>query len=61
MWTDLAKESQYLSGLVKKTSPDFIMITGDSFSSANQTTVTTLWSLVDSWKIPWAFVYRKPR
>jgi hypothetical protein len=57
MWTDLTKESQYLSGLVKKTSPDVIMITGDSFSSANATTVDTLWSLVDSWKIPWAFVY----
>jgi hypothetical protein len=57
MWTDLEKQSAYLTALVKKASPDFIMITGDSFSSANQTTVTTLWSLVDRWKIPWAFVF----
>jgi len=55
--TDYAKEKAYLTYLVQKADPDFIMATGDSFLSANATTVNVLWDLFDSWKIPWAFVY----
>jgi len=55
--TDYAKEKAYLTYLVTKADPDFIVATGDSFLSANATTVNTLWDLFDSWKIPWTFVY----
>lgn len=55
--TDFKREDAYLTALVVKANPDVIMITGDSFLIANQTTVNHLWSLVDSWKVPWAFTY----
>ena len=55
--TDIAFQSAYLTSIVDYAKPDFIMATGDQFLGANEATVNTLYSLFDSWKIPWSLTW----
>jgi hypothetical protein len=55
--TDMVKQSAYLTAVVQAAGPDLIMITGDSTLTANEEIANTLYDLVESWKIPYAFMW----
>lgn len=54
--TDIAHESTFLSKTVEYASPDLIVITGDSLLNASKTIAETLFSLIDSWQIPYYYI-----
>jgi predicted MPP superfamily phosphohydrolase len=55
--TDMVKQSAYLTAVKNATTPDLIMITGDSTLTANEEIANTLYDLIDSWQIPYAFMW----
>jgi hypothetical protein len=55
--TDLSKQSKYLTAVKEAAHPDLIMITGDSTLTANEEIANTLYDLIDSWQIPYAFMW----
>ncbi len=55
--TDVRKESRFLTASVNYASPDLIMVTGDSLLNATKGVANTLFSLFDSWSIPYYFLF----
>lgn len=61
--TNYAVEEAYIKKVIEQAKAfsggtlDLIMITGDLFLTANQSTVQHLFNLLDSFDIPWGFTY----
>ena len=60
--TNIKEASAFLENTVKVAKErsghiDLIEITGDSLLVANKKIATTLYDLIDSWNIPWAFTF----
>ena len=55
--TDFAKQSEYLTAIVKLAKPNLIMVTGDSTLNANKEIADKLYDLIDSWKIPYGITW----
>lgn len=60
--TNIKEASAYLSNTIKVAKEraghiDLLEITGDSLLVANKKIATTIYDLIDSWDIPWAFTF----
>lgn len=55
--TDMKAQSAYLTALVEYAKPDCLMITGDSLLDATKDIATRLYSLIDSFNIPYGVTY----
>lgn len=55
--TNIKHEGEFLTHSVKYADPDLIVITGDSLLNASKGVVDSLFSIFDSWKIPFYFLF----
>lgn len=55
--TDIKHESEFISASVSYADPDLIMVTGDSLLNATKGIADALFSMLDSWRTPYYFLF----
>ena len=55
--TNLERESSFITASVNYANPDLIVVTGDSMLNASKGVVDALFSMFDSWKKPYYFIF----
>lgn len=57
MKDDLQEHFNFMDLTIKDANPDMIIVTGDLFTFANKYTMESLFSFIDSYKVPWTITY----